>query len=244
MVQRFITILTFFLLLTPVFSLSTPSSVFAARSTSNCVVTDVGTPQGDVVLPPECPTVGTGVTGSCGAVVKWADTLSTYLQEGGDNTDGFDNLTQDVPSECGISTPKSSWSENQYWCTYIVVDAYTLAGFEGMSSGALGGVESMRKFFAATPGYMYVDYAKSDHKTAIQSIGPGYAIFMQEVYQQQSDHNHVGIIEKVNVDESGNGKIETIESNASKIRKSYQVAGWEIIPISYPITGFGGHTSI
>ena len=143
--------------------------------------------------------------------------------------DGYDNRTQSFTSPCATASPRLSWA-GQYWCTYLVVDAYQLAGIKGLSVGADGGVATMHSHFRSLPGYFALDGTPS--QASLSKVKPGYAIFFR------SD-SHVGLVKSINVDGNGNGTLVSYESNSSATSHTWPIAGWQVKNVS--INGSGGH---
>ncbi len=176
--------------------------------------------------------LGGGVSGSCGSVVGWAQQIAASLVIGGGGPlsgDGYDNRTQSFTSPCASASPRSSWA-GQYWCTYLVVDAYQLAGIQGLSVGADGGVAEMHRHFGFISGYFTLD--GTPNQATLSKVKPGYAIFFR-------DDSHVGLVKSIVVDGNGNGTLESYESNSSATSHKWPIAGWQVKNVS--INGFGGH---
>lgn len=165
--------------------------------------------------------VGNPVVSDLQDIIACAETITQELQKA--------SLYSIKPSEPGV----------YYWCTYLIVDCYTKHGAKGLSRGAHGSVFAMRRFFASTPGYIYVDYL-ADKQKALNQIEPGYAIFLQSVFDQHTNSEHVSIIKTKQIDAHGNGYIETLDSNSSSRGHKFPVAGWQVKNTFYPVVGFGG----
>ncbi|HSW47789.1 MAG TPA: hypothetical protein VLG67_01800, partial [Candidatus Saccharimonadales bacterium] len=149
----------------------------------------------------------------------------------------FDKLANPVTSGCGTTIPPASWADGVYWCTYSVIDAYKLAGIDGLTAGNSGFVVYMPQVFASTPGLKYVQYENADHQTALKQVGSGFAMIMAT----PDDNNaHVALVKTIQIDDRGNGTIVSLESNSSAKSHTYTIANWVIEPISWPIRGFGG----
>lgn len=203
----------------------------------------MGNPKNGPTLPAGCEGsggTGQGVVGPCGAVVDWDKKINDALVSGGGGSlsgSGYDNLSHDIVSSCGKSSPRSSW-EGQYWCTYSIVDSYTLAGFKGMSISNLGGVINMRQWWKSASGYKYAD---GNNQSALNSMGPGYAIFYESVAGVHNGREHVAEVYKKTIDSRGNGSIDTYDSNSSSKTHHYTVSNWQVLNTPYPVRGFGGH---
>lgn len=217
-----------------------PNAVFAQTVSSNCWITKVGNP-GDQppTLPPGCqtPSSGGGPTGRCGTVAEWATKIADSLANdgGGGYLSGgeYDNLTQDFKSDCGTSMPRSSWA-GQYWCTYLVMDSFNLAGIEGLSVAKEDSwVPTMHKNWGNKPGFFALEYNGGPNKDVIQKVKPGFAIFYD-------GSGHVGTVRSISIDGHGNGTIETNESNSSKPSHKWPIAEWQVMN-GGRINAFGGY---
>lgn len=235
-IQRLIKINTIFLLVVSVFLF--PHSVFAQTAQSNCVITKIGNPEAQPVLPPGCQATGPGggATGPCGPVVDWSAKIADSLTVGGGgylSGDGYDNRTQDFSSDCGATLPRAEWA-GQYWCTYLVIDAYNLAGIPGLSNANGDAyVPTMHAHWRSMPGFFTLDYFGQANKSVIQQVKPGFAIFF-------GDDDHVGLVKSISYDEHGNGTLETHESNSSEPSHKWPIAEWKVIN-GFSILAFGGH---
>ncbi|HEY9661917.1 MAG TPA: hypothetical protein V6C65_25970, partial [Allocoleopsis sp.] len=96
------------------------------------------------------------VTGDCGTVISKAQLLNDTLEIGSANG-RYSNQTQGQ-SDCGYNS--ETWSgtsdETKYWCTYLIVDAYNLAGFKGLSIAEHAAVVNMRSWWQDASDYIYV----------------------------------------------------------------------------------------
>lgn len=236
-------VLRIFLSFVLTLALAFPLIVFAQAAVSNCFVTKVGNATGAPILPAGCKTSGNtpnnlsgGVTGPCGSVIEWAQKTADSLVVGGGgykSGDGYDNRTQDFTSPCGSSLPRSEW-DGQYWCTYLVIDAYTLAGIGGVSNDkGDAGVPAMHAHWDSLPGFYTLDYGGGPNQDTIQKVRPGFAIFF-------GDNDHVGLVKSITYDEHGNGTLETYESNSSAPSHKWPISEWKVIN-GFTISLFGGH---
>lgn len=230
----------FLLLLITSFTI-TPYFLFVQ---AQCVITNVGNPKLSPNPPPECgtPNSGDGASGSCGTVVAKGKLIADNLSVGESGYDKLGKAGED-PSKyksCGYTARHSIKGFIHYWCTFLITDAYKLAGIKNVTTN--GFVVDMHSWWMKASGFKYVEYDKtSDKKQAVLQIGPGYAMFMENVYLGDKQHAHVGMVAEVKVNKStGNGTITTHEANSSKPHKTYQVAKWQIQRISYPVRAFGG----
>lgn len=181
--------------------------------------------------------IGPGPKGNCGFVIDWAQKISDKLQIGGGgslSSSGYDNLTRVIANNCGRSTPKAQWL-GQYWCTWIIMDSYKLAG---VPIARNPGVVAMHKWWRRAAGFKYIDYSGS--KENLQQVKPGFAMFLESVPGKHNGHEHVALVKEITVDSRGNGTLITLESNASKKSKTYPVSNWKIKNTTYPARGFGG----
>lgn len=217
---------------------------------SNCVITKVGNPIGVAPLCPDGDSESQPVEGPCGPVLTWAQTISNSLERGQATWYNrmMTSISNGTPADCpsytaykrtgqGLSDPFALY---WYWCTFIVLDSYNLAGLTGMDL-TQADVRDMHIFMANTPGYHFVDY-RTDKKGALSKIRPGYAFFVEKVFLQHQG-NHTGLIHTINIDSHGNGTITTLESNNYNKSNTWNVAEWEVLNPDYgnrPLVGFGG----
>ena len=179
------------------------------------------------------------VSGECGTVVSKAQLLNDTLQIGSAN--GLWSNQTKTQSSCGFTSKKWSGSDDatKYWCTYLIVDAYNLAGFKGLSVGEHAAVVTMRSWWKSASGYIHVE--NNNDQATITAIGPGYAIFMETEAGVFTGKEHVNFIKTIAVDDRGNGAITTLDSNAKVKGRTYTITGWKVTGTSYPVRGFGGH---
>lgn len=185
----------------------------------------------DVAYPPGCNSGG-GVTGACGSVVDFAQQINDALNPN-------DNLTREISSPCGKSTPRAQWaSPPQYWCAYTVVDAHNLAGIPGLSGASVIGLHDQ---MSKNPAYVFADY-RTNKEQVIRQIKPGWAFFIEGTFGRHiGGQQHTGIIKSIRFDERGNGEIVTLESNSGKKSKTWPIANWIVQHgDSRPLVAFGG----
>jgi len=212
--------------------------VFGQAAQSNCVITKVGNPIGQPVLPPGC-TAGGAVTGSCGSVVDWDAKIMAVLQDSGS---GYNYLSAPVSSTCYTATTGAF-----YWCTLSIIDSYRLAGIDGLNRGMTFVIQVHNYWMSAAgtaAGYKYVEYELANKIQALQNVYPGYAMFMERVRLVQTfdGNEHVALVREIKVDPTtGNGYIKTYESNGGIKDVTYPVSGGDIIGVTWPVRGFGGH---
>lgn len=127
-----------------------------------------------------------------------------------------------------------------FWCTNIVISAYNLAGIRGLNENHQG-VISMRQYWMNASGYKYVDYYQSDKIQALRQVQPGCAFFFELIPGVRKGAEHTGLVKKVTMDSQGNGTLETIESNNSRIQISYPISQGNVrnTPRGMQVVGFG-----
>jgi predicted chitinase len=185
------------------------------------------------------------VTGPYGSVVEWNQKIIDALIIGiGPHGGEYDDLPIEFTSPGGQTTPKTRWWEGDYWCTYSIIDAYNLAGIKGLTPDNSEGVEKMRATFQSDPGFKYIEYVNADHKAVLQQVRPGYAMIMEEKLGSKDHNAHVGMVKKIEIDGNGNGKIVSLESNANKKEKTYEVSDWKIKGTVVPVVAFGGFETV
>lgn len=218
------------------FSGTSPGGGGGSSTAMACAVTKVGNAPGAPTLPAGCEEAGTGTgtVGPCGAVVDWGLKINNALAQG----DGWDKLSQSFTS-CGYTA--TAMMSGKYWCTFSVLDAYNLAGFKGLSRGKHSYVIAMQKWWKTAPGYVYVDYAKSDHKTALPKVKPGFAVFFNSIYDSDEGHEHVALVQDIKVDARGNGYLKTLDSNGGSKTATYPIDNWNVQVNWNKIASFGGH---
>lgn len=199
----------------------------------SCFLTKIGpnAPQ-DIVFPPGCQSGGAGITGSCGAVVDFAQQINDKLNPN-------DNLTSEVVSPCGRTTPRSAWAPPpQYWCAYTVSDSYNLAGIPGLSGASVIGLHNQ---MTNNPAFTFADY-RTNKEAVLKQVKPGWAFFIEGRFGVHvGGQQHTGIIKTITLDERGNGTIVTLESNGGKLSKTWPIANWVVIHgDDRPLVAFGG----
>lgn len=184
----------------------------------------------EVVYPPGCVSTG-GVAGSCGNVVDFAQQINDALNPN-------DNLTREISSTCGKSTPRSAWVDNTYWCAYTVVDSHNIAGIPGLSGASVIGLHDQ---MSKNSAYVFADY-RTNKEQVIRQIKPGWAFFIEGTFGRHiGGQQHTGIIKSIRFDERGNGEIVTLESNAGKKSKTWIIANWVVQHGDRrPLVAFGG----
>lgn len=176
--------------------------------------------------PPATTKVGTPSNPS-GTILPWTIQISDALQTGFDGSydkmvSNITNGTYTAPQSPGTST------SNKYWCTYLVIDSYNLAGFSGLSRAHAGAV-NMLSFWKTNAAYTFLDYYNNNHM--LDQVQPGYSILFQDNPGQTSigDFDHAAIVKDINVDSHGNGTLNTYDSNLPGIKGvPYTLVDWEI----------------
>ncbi len=219
-----------------------PAGVFAQQSvTSNPVVTRVGeAPEDQRPLASPSPVASTQPGGPVEVILDWASQITNSLARG---IWGYLNRFVNALSNGSYST--GTWAGanegSVYWCTYLIIDSYNLAGYGGLTKSAHAAVVNMRRWWkttGASSGYVYVDY--ENNKQSVANVQPGYAMFMESSAGTHTGREHVNMVKEINIDANGNGKIVTIDSNSSSISHSYPVADFQVKNTPYPVRGFGG----
>lgn len=144
-------------------------------------------------------------------------------------TDAYENSEQ--LTEAGI-----------YWCTFTVIDSYSLAGYKGMTPENHLAVMNMIPYFKQN--HIYLDYDRKNHKEILLQVKPGYAFFIM-AHSDDGEHTgqeHTGMVKDIRIDANGNGYIETLESNSTAKSHKFIIENWELLPegMAYPMRGFGG----
>ncbi|MCL4418989.1 hypothetical protein M1146_02680 [Patescibacteria group bacterium] len=185
-------------------------------------------------------------------ILGWAGQITNNLQIGSDG--GLNRMTTSITnnSYTAIYAPSTS-SLDKYWCTYLVIDSYNLAGYRGLSLGSGdGAVYYMISHWKQLPGYTFLDYYNQPHENILKLVRPGYAIFFlndPSATGPSSDGDHAAIVKSISIDLQGNGVIETYDSNLPSAWGTvvrYPVVDWEINGTlrgpahpNYSVMGFG-----
>ncbi len=212
---------------------------------SNTVVTQVGNPTAPKPTPEVSPSPLTSPknNGDLASILEWDEKIVDSLNAG---IWGYLNklLAEITNGSYTTGTWAGTNEGSVYWCTYSVIDSYNLAGFSGLSKNQHAAVVNMAIFWknqaAASQGYTYINYIGD--KTTLQSVKPGYSIFMENTPDVHTGNEHVGIIKDISTDNLGNGTITTYESNSTKPTRTYNVVEWHIQNTVFPVIGFGGHS--
>lgn len=212
------------------------SSTSASLTNISKWCTKVGSPVG----PSPCQTVITISSEALGDVLNWASQITNSLARA---LWGFlNNLATAITNGSYSTKTWSGASEGAvYWCTYLIIDSYNLAGHQGLSKANHAAVIYMRKWWYTTgagQGYVYIDYPSNNQ--LLQNVKPGYAMFMEQEAGVFKQREHVNMIKSITVDSRGNGEIITLDSNTPIISHKYSIVEWSIKGIPYPVRGFGG----
>lgn len=178
--------------------------------------------------------------GDMGSILQWTIEINNRLE-------AATNVWPPWPYYHKLLNPPSNGSytaayapatslSNLYWCTYLVADAYNLAGKSGLSRSSHATVKNMQQFFISTAGYKYISYSVrflnyyanpptyqvtsgAERKQTLGTVIPGCATFFQKEAGVHVPYgNHVAILKSKSIDSSYNGFIETYDSNnTSKI---------------------------
>lgn len=185
--------------------------------------------------------------GNTDSVLHWARIINEDLiKEARENRRNiWDRMTADITNNGYTATKRSGASEaNKYWCTYLVIDSYNLAGIKGLKISEHGGVFRMLQDWKKMPGYLFIPYTGTTEQKidALKKIKPGYALLRVINESGLSDNDHASILDaEVKLDSNNDGAITTIDSNGQSSWKSFirngQIVNWEA---PAPIRGFGG----
>lgn len=215
---------------------------YAQQTTkSNQIITRVGEAPEDQ-KPNISPTPGsTGEQKPVQGILDWASQITNGLQRGWENL--LNKLLSTFSNGSYSAGPcPPNCVQNIYWCTHLIVDAYRLAGYEGLDRTAHAAVINMRRWWQSSTakglGYKYVDY--SNDPQSILQVQPGYAMFMELVPGEFKQREHVNIVKEININPQGYGEIITLDSNTSNISNKYAVRNFKVENTLYPVRGFGG----
>lgn len=212
------------------------------KDQSPCVITKVGNPLVSPVIPAECNTASEG---DLAGILPWADKITSVLEPA--LWTYLNNQEEDICNEAGYCANKRSGvsTEDLYWCTFLVIDAYNLSGYSGLTPDKHLGVIYMVPFFQDTEGYIFLPYNPEDTSDAInqrtlQQVKPGMAFFMAQDLTVTQSMEHTGLVKSISIDSHGNGSIETYESNSDTISHTFTISDWTVMNMFYPLRGFGG----
>ncbi|OGK46785.1 hypothetical protein A2963_00575 [Candidatus Roizmanbacteria bacterium RIFCSPLOWO2_01_FULL_40_13] len=168
------------------------------------------------------PKGSSGATGKCGTVISQAQKIIGALDS---DEAGLISLINADISDCNYKITKEG---QNYLSTYLVVDAFNLAGFKELSKEnpdhVLG--SNLLKWWQSQPkGYKYIQYtpgALSDYATG-QSDLTGCAIFLEF-----PSGVHTGIVNSLQmVNANGDGVLSFLQSNAHYLIERIDVVGWK-----------------
>ncbi len=181
-----------------------------------------------------------GVKGSCGTVIEWTHKLVDALPQVMKGT--RNKLTKTV-SNCGYSTGPAS----NYVSTFLVIDAYNLAGFKELSKSNSSQVSPSGLFswWQKAPGYQYIPYSP----TVVKEFAEGKKDLTGCVmFMATGSGYHIGIVNKLEVYKAaGDGVISILQSGTRMYIDRFPVSGWAIRNTSTNktktsgVTGFGCH---
>lgn len=185
---------------------------------------------------PAIPPAGPVPTEKLAQIVYWAGVVNNALEKG--STGSWDKVQADISNDGYTVTKQPGAPGAKYWCTYLVVDSYNLAGVKGLSIVNHGLVRNMQTFWQNPPaGYFYIPF---DQKIeAWQQVKPGFAVIRIHPTNYQLDH--ADIVSNFHIDKRGNGRIDTLDSNGFHDWSS-AIADGQPTDTSFaaPIAGFGG----
>ncbi len=171
-------------------------------------------------------------------VLQWTQKINDALQPGLPPS-SYNRMLADISNGSYAATKRQALdrgvsSTGIYWCTNIAIDSYNLAGAKGLGPNHQG-VRGMLDFWKKTPGYIFIPYAGIE---SLRQVKPGQAFF--RINPPDYNYDHVSIVKSITVNESGNGTIETLDSNSSKSWDS-TIANGRIVETYFlsRIVGFG-----
>ncbi len=177
-------------------------------------------------------------------ILFWAKNIYDNLQVGG--TGKYDRFQADI-SNNGYTVTKhigkqyeGELNPDKYWCTFLVADAYNLAGIKGLSVVSHGLVRNMLSFWQSNPpGYSFIPYDGT--ATSLSQIRPGYTVL--RIYDPDYNYDHASIVKSIYVDARGDGSISTYDSNGAH-EWSAPISDGKIISNYFlgRVVGFGGIT--
>ncbi len=150
-------------------------------------------------------------------------------------TNGFYTITGNYPAVDTNDPPGDI-----YWCTYLIIDAYRLAGVLGLSKSSHGGVSNMENYFRGGTGNLrYVDYENNPQR--LSAVKAGDVMFIYNTPHAPPPDGHVALVTSINVDSKGDGFVSLVQSNSSIKETTYPVVGWQVKhPTGRKIVAFGG----
>lgn len=169
--------------------------------------------------------VGVGTDGALSQIVSFASQIIPRLQKGAANM-------YNRKADEGIT----GTGDDLYWCTFLIADSYTKAGYTGLDRLAHAAVLRMKDFFASAPGYKLLPAT-----TLVNQLNPGDVIFFEGL---GIGAQHVSLIKAIEIDRDGDGAIKTYDSNNVVTEdvvfvRNYQATKAQTTARRYSITGFG-----
>jgi hypothetical protein len=192
---------------------------------SNCVVTKIGDAPKKVELPSECNSDG-------GPIAQWAQKINDKLEKGGNKY--YSKMQAEVCNgdKCahkkkGPGGSCKGDSANCYWCTWLVVDSYNLAGKPiGENLSAVGLINDMK----GKDGFGFSGASGE----GLKKVKPGWAIGF-------GGEGHIGIVKSIKIDDRGNGSITTLEANSGSKGHTWPISNFTVkVGGSLPLNGFAG----
>lgn len=256
-----IPVLIFFLLV-PIFY-STPSTVYAQTTQEDptdayfnyffrlicaflpiCPFDTAPNTSGTPIIPTGTqPTIPIAPTSAAptplpGSVLSWGQEINAALERGRQwnyfnrQQKSIRNASYQAAIRSGVSTA------DLYWCTTIIIDAYRLAGFGGLDLSHQS-VQMMRRFFASSGNYRYIDY-RSPKQSSLTQVKAGDTMILQSVFDVHNGKEHVAMVKHIDVDERCNGFIETYEANSSEKTHRFPLVGCTVKNTPYQVVAFAG----
>lgn len=173
------------------------------------------------------------------SVLYWASLITDPQHLGLGSNGLMSRLLQLITNGAYFRRPQDA-----YVCTYLIVDAYRLAGIPGLNDTMLR-VDNMEFFWmseeARKLGYKYLNYMNDNR--VIAQTQPGCVIFQYKAGPRVwTGLEHVSMVKSVtwtNKD-AGDGIIETYGTNESGRGATFIIKGFKFANPIYPyITGFG-----
>ncbi|OGK59369.1 hypothetical protein A3G65_03870 [Candidatus Roizmanbacteria bacterium RIFCSPLOWO2_12_FULL_37_7b] len=194
---------------------------------------------------PTLPQQGPVVNCSPGSIVSWAGCISEQLERG--VWSYYNRMVSDISNNGYTATKRqgldtSTGPTGLFWCTNMIISAYSLEVSDGRPLPNLThqSVLSMRRFFANTPSYKYLDFRNpGSRKQQLGQVRPGDVQIMQKVFDQHTQQ-HVAIVKNIHVDGNCNGSVETIDANSYNKVNRYTIAGCNVINSPYPVVAYAG----
>lgn len=186
------------------------------------------------------PPPGPVPTEKLAQIVHWSQVVNSALIQPTPPDGPWDRMQADISNNGYTATKEPGAPGEKYWCTFLVIDSYNLAGIKGLSVSSHGLVRNMRDFWQQNPpGYFYIPF--NQNTFASQIVKPGYTVI--RIHPNDYTLDHADVISYIRVDENGDGEIRTLDSNGfhswvSPIHHGYPTD----TSFAAPIAGFGGVT--